>query len=150
MKNLKIITLWTLSLGLLSISCSNDDSDSQTDTQKPSITLISPQDEQVFEAGEQIQVQANFTDNVALASYKIDIHFAGDGHQHRGLLESEHQQWVYETTGSLSGTSDTLHLDIPIPTNAEEGHYHFGVYAIDVSGNQQVIWSEIEIHNHLD
>jgi uncharacterized membrane protein len=148
MKNVKFITLWALSLGLLSVSCSSDDS--QTDTQKPSITLITPQDEQEFEAGEQIHVQANFTDNMALASYKIDIHYTGDSHQHRTLSADEHQQWAYETTGSLSGTSDMIHIDILIPSNAEEGHYHFGVYAIDVSGNQQVIWSEIEVHNHLD
>src|SRR5690554_421894 len=148
MKNIKFIILWLLSLSLISVSCSNDDS--QTDTQKPSIALITPQDEQVFEAGEQIHVQANFTDNVALASYKIDIHYAGDGHQHRTLSEDENQQWAYETTGSLSGTSDTIHIDILIPTDAEEGHYHFGVYAVDASGNQQVVWSEIEVHNHVD
>ncbi len=148
MKNIKFITVLAVVTALFTLSCSDDDSNK--DTQKPTITLITPQDEQVFEAGEQIHVQANFTDNVALASYKIDIHYAGDGHQHRTLSEDENQQWAYETTGSLSGTSDTIHIDILIPTDAEEGHYHFGVYAVDASGNQQVVWSEIEVHNHVD
>ncbi|MFA7445789.1 MAG: DUF4625 domain-containing protein [Flavobacteriaceae bacterium] len=145
MKNIKFITVLAVVTALFTVSCSDDDSGK--DTQKPTITIVEPFDEQAFDAGNEIHVEVDFTDNTGLASYKIDIHFAGDGHQHRGITEEGHEEWAYETTGSLSGTSDNIHLHIPIPENTEEGHYHFGVYAVDTSGNQQVVWSEIEIHN---
>src|SRR5690554_6386081 len=108
MNNIKFITVLDVVTALFTVSCSDDDSNK--DTQKATITLITPQDEQVFEAGEQIHVQANLTDNLALASYKIDIHYAGDGHQHRTLSVDENQQLAHVTRGSRTGTSDTIHI----------------------------------------
>lgn len=32
-------------------------------------------------------------------------------------------------------------------TNNSEGTYHFGVFALDTSGNQNLVWQNIHIHN---
>lgn len=144
MKKFKFI--YAFALTAILFSCSDDDN--SADTVKPTITINEPTDEQVFHAGDEIHVDIDVTDNVELASYKIDIHFAGDGHTHDRLMSpSEHIEWDYETTGTLSGKNDNIHLHINIPIDVEEGHYHFGVFAIDKAGNQSVQWIELDIHN---
>lgn len=121
-------------------SCNNDDNNNVVDTQKPVITIVSPADEAMFTTGSTIHAELKFSDNQELASYKIDIHSA-EGHSHH--KHSEH--WNYEFSGSLSGKNDEKHLDIMIPEEVTAGHYHFGVYAIDKTGNQDVVWIEIEV-----
>lgn len=127
-------------------SCSSDDN-SPTDTEKPTIVINTPTDEQEFHLSGEIHTNISFSDNVELASYKIDIHFAGDGHAHR-QVQDEFIEWNYETTGVVSGKNDEIDLLITIPENVKQGHYHFGVYALDQAGNQEVQWIELEIHNH--
>lgn len=144
MKKINFIFVFAVVTALF--SCSSDDN-SGTDTQKPTIVIVEPADGEVLHAGEEIHVDIDFLDNVALASYKIDIHFAGDGHSHEKSME-DHIKWAYETNGLLSGKEDSVHLHIPVPENTEEGEYHFGVYATDKAGNQNVVWIEIDIHSH--
>lgn len=144
MKKFKFI--YAFALTAILFSCSDDDNNS-ADTVKPTITINEPTDEQVFHAGDEIHVDIDFSDNVELASYKIDIHFAGDGHSHRLMDISDNQEWEYETTGTLSGKNDNIRLHIDIPHDVEEGHYHFGVFAVDKAGNQSVQWIKLEIHN---
>lgn len=147
MKN-RIFLICTAFLGIFS-SCSTDDEN--TDTQKPNIYLNSPSDEQIFEPGDTIMVDAEFTDNQALGSYKIEIHFAGDGHHHK--TEEEGVEWFYTETGMIAGTPKVYHLvkEIAIPTAIngeplEHGHYHLGIYLIDAAGNEKQEFIEIEIH----
>ncbi len=129
-------------------SCSSDDN-STTDTEKPTIVINAPTDEQEFHSADEIHAHISFSDNVELASYKIDIHFAGDGHAHR-QMQDDFIEWSYETTGVISDKNDEINLFITIPVNVKEGHYHFGVYALDQAGNQQVQWIELDIHNHAN
>lgn len=126
-------------------SCSSDDN-SVTDTEKPAIVINAPTDEQEFHSSDEIHAHISFSDNVELTSYKIDIHFAGDGHAHR-QMQDEFIEWNYETTGVISGKNDEVHLYITIPENIKQGHYHFGVYALDQAGNQEVQWIELDIYN---
>jgi len=146
MKKLKFIYAFAVAAALF--SCSSDDNNS-VDTQAPTIVINEPTDGEVFHAGDEIHVDIDFSDNVALASYKIDIHFTGDGHSHEKSMNiSEHIEWEYEVTGVLSGKNQNLHIHIDIPENAEDGAYHFGVFAVDKAGNETVQWIEIDIHNH--
>lgn len=147
MKKFKFIYAFALA-GIL-FSCSDDDNNSVADTVKPTFVITEPTNGETFDAGDEIHVDIDFSDNVELSSYKIDIHFAGDGHTHeRNMNISEHIEWDYEATGNLSGKNDNLHLHIDIHHDAEDGEYHFGVFAIDKAGNQAVQWIEIDIHNH--
>ncbi|MGM0635869.1 MAG: DUF4625 domain-containing protein [Bacteroidota bacterium] len=134
---------------LLVASCSSDDD--SLDNQRPEINVISPNEAQAFESGESIPVDIDFTDNEALVSYKIEIHYAGDGHEHRSDFKDDHlEEWAYEVTGALSGNTDNVEIQIDIPTEVVEGDYHFGVIALDEAGNQAEAFTDIEIGDHHD
>ena len=142
---------------ILFVACSSDDKDSVA----PVITLIEPHVDEVFEPGEEIHFEANFTDNVQLASYKIDIHYGGDHTHGRGVAlgeghDHEYEKWDFEQVYPLSGRTMDVHRDIPIPTMIngkpiKRGEYHFGVYALDAAGNQSLVFRDIYIlddHDH--
>lgn len=144
MKKINFISVFAVLTVLF--SCSTDDN-SGTDTQKPTIEILTPTDGDILHTGEEFHVDIDFSDNVALASYKIDIHFAGDGHSHEKSM-NDPIEWTYETIGTLSEMEDNIHLDISIPESTKNGEYHFGVYATDKAGNQNVVWIKIDVHNH--
>lgn len=132
-------------VSIVAVSCSSDE---DIDTIKPEITIITPTDHQEVEPGTPLSFKANLKDNVGLASYKIEIHSAEDGHQHR----NEEIAFSYETVGSLSGTMQLLEKDIPVPANVLDGHYHVGIFVIDTAGNQNQQFIEVFIgedhHEH--
>lgn len=149
MKNKSIYFFLALFTTFIITSCSSDD-DGGTDTVPPTIAIIEPHDDDVFAPGDFIEIEIEFTDNVALASYKIDIHYSGDGHSH-DLMGGF--QWEYEESGTLSGTSQTVTTSVQIPEflgdiAIEEGAYHFGVYCLDAAGNETVVWQMIEVDTH--
>jgi len=154
MKKLKFISALAMIIALASCSsCSSDDNKTVVDTEKPTLNIVAPTNEKVVHSGDDIHVEVDFYDNVELASWKIDIHWAGDGHDHQhksvNVSEDDHVKWSYEKTGTLSGKNDHIHVHTDkIPANVEPGEYHFGVYVIDKAGNQQVQWIDINIHNH--
>lgn len=147
MKTLKHLLVAIITLTLF--SCSSDST--SPDSEKPTISIVKPTDEQSVLAGENLAVEIAFSDNVELASYKIEIHYSGDGHSHNRLnTPNEDIPWNYHSEGNLSGKNDIIHSTVQVPINAENGIYHFGVYALDRAGNQQSDWVEFEIHHLLD
>ncbi len=143
------------------VACNDDDDD--VDTTKPTIDIKKPANETEFHLGDKIEFECNFTDNVELASYKVDIHnnFDDHTHEHSAQLKSESEEeeghpWEYIKEGSLEGASDEVTLEITIPEtvvhdgNEEEvaaGHYHLGVFCLDKAGNENVVWIEIDIEH---
>lgn len=141
-------------------SCSDAD---DVDTKKPEIDVVSPQDHDHFHPGEEISFICNFTDDTELASYKIDIHSSFDGHEHSAQLKSgtedDHEHtWDYEYDGVFASgaTSERVEMTITIPEEIDHdgemeevaaGDYHFGVYCLDMAGNQQEVFIEIEIEH---
>lgn len=165
---MKKYLVYGLSLALATsiMSCSSDD-DAPRDSSAPIIVLNEPFEDEEFEPGEEIHFDADFTDDVALQSYKADIHYAGDGHSHRPAPMSENHdhehehsvEWDFEITGMISGTSANAHMHIDIPNLIEhdgemhpikEGLYHFSVFALDTAGNQSMIVRDIFIESHHD
>lgn len=149
MKNIKILSAIFCS-SLLILSCDKDDD--AKDTTPAVVTISEPGNEEAFAPGSEIHFEAVFSDNVQLASYKVDIHFNGDGHAHKLLANTEetHEVWDFEYTNKLYGKSQKVHehFDVPTLVNGkpiEEGEYHFGVYVIDAAGNQSVVWKKIDI-----
>ncbi len=148
MKN-KILVIASILAGTFGmISCSSDDEN--VDTQKPIIILNQPQNEAELHFGENLQIEAEFSDNVGLASYKIEIHSAGDGHTHKTLVGTE---WFHSETHPISGSPTHYiaqrNILIPAEINGEpvlEGHYHLGIYLVDTSGNEQQFFVEVDIH----
>ena len=144
--------------------CESDD----IDTVKPQIVLSEPAEEEAYAPGSAIHFVVTLSDNVALASYKVNIHGAFDGHTHsavqpsltratdaephpfeRTWMESEFISLGEEPiTGKQQVTIN--HMLMVIPDSIEgrpvkEGHYHLTVYCTDSSGQESFIAREIEI-----
>lgn len=142
-----------LSFAALSFIACNSDDDNSLDQEKPMVNIILPTDHQEYEPGDSINIQALLTDNESLASYKIEIHSAADGHTHThsvsSLDDDGHVEFHYEADYEISGTSYEVNQTIPIPENAEETHYHVGIFVLDDAGNQNEQFIEIFIgHEH--
>lgn len=136
-----------LALPLMMVACSSDDA---ADTNKPTITIAEPTALQKIGLGTNMHLHAVLTDNKELASYKIEIHSAEDGHEHRSTVEEFH----YEFIQTIGGTTHTIDREIAIPTNITQGHYHIGVFVLDKAGNQNQQFVEVILgeddpnHNH--
>lgn len=139
-----IMFLITASIAIAGASCSKDEADKI----KPVINLISPADHEEFRPGETIKFEAEFTDNVELKQYKIDIHF-DDGHDHKSV-QNGGMEWEFEHVASLSGTSQRILLEILIPETAKHGEYHFMVFCTDAAGNESFVTIDIEIEDDHD
>lgn len=154
MKKLHFLSILVLVTSLFIASCSSNDNNT-VDTEKPIIILKEPINDEIFAPGTEIHFDADFSDNVALGSYKIDIHNASDGHTHTRSLKTETTTtaaWTYSQTYTIEGDLKNTHVHhhIAIPTEINgipitEGIYHLGVYLVDKAGNQQQIFVEIVI-----
>jgi hypothetical protein len=148
MKKILIILLIALPFFF---SCSDDN-----DTQKPTIEILSPENETVFNPGETISLSVIFVDNEELASYKIEIHINSDGHTHKSstLLEAPFE-FNQEANFEKGLTRFDLNHEIPIPTtidgvSIEEGEYHLGIHCTDKVGNEGEVFIVVDIEDvHL-
>lgn len=137
---------------LLMASCSSNDDDNQVkDMEKPSIVdgkVPSPIDCQVYRRGDVIPFRYTFTDNVELGAFNIEIHNNFDHHTHSTSsadcpLDKKKEPvkpWVYNQDYTIAPGQKTYdaQVDIPIPTDIDEGDYHFMVRLTDKSGWQQL------------
>lgn len=137
-------TLVALSAALLFAAC---DDDNNYDSAKPEIMILSPEDDSHFHAGESFELEALIRDNEELASWKIDIHFNPDGHVHKSASTEAELEWQYSKNGNIEPglQSFTLKQTISIPVDTKHGDYHLGVYALDKSGNETVVFQEFEV-----
>lgn len=145
---MKKIAILVVMIAIGFTSCSK--SDDQPDTEKPQIDLHAPTDGAKIEAGDShgIHFDMEVSDNVGLQSYKVDIHSA-KGHTHSMGLRTldQHADWAFEKTWDLGGQRNAMihHHEIVVPEDAEPGEYHFVVYVLDVSGNQSMAFSTVEV-----
>lgn len=144
MKTNYIFGLWIAAiccvLNLLALtSCGGSD---EADITKPTIDLVAPCDgDSLLIGGENgVHFEMNVADDIALASYKIDIHNNFDGHGHNTLAAADATvpftfSRVYsDIAGKRNATIH--HHDIKIPSNATPGKYHLMVYLVDQAGNE--------------
>ncbi len=138
--------LFVAMLAGILMSCSNDD---DVDNTMPEINVIKPADDTHFKQGDVIDFEAILTDNVAVQSYKIDIHYAGDGHVHeKSASEEDHVEWSMQKDYAIDTPAAQVtvsHSEIVVPENAEPGGYHFGVYCVDAAGNESSVFLDMEI-----
>ncbi len=151
-------------------SCEKDD----VDNEKPVIRLIAPEEDEEIRPGSDIHFDVEFSDNVALASYKVNIHGAFDGHTHSATLSTraEEEGEPFERTwlesefialgdepiaGKRSVTVHHHHIVIPetitvdgVEKPIKEGHYHFMVHCIDEAGLERFVAREIVISSEAD
>ena len=158
---MKIKSLFTLCVlcGLLVLSMTSCE---EADTRPPYITLVSPKEDATIETGKELCIQVTFLDNMALRSYKINIHPNFNGHTHAPAREDAHerimnqsQQTVdFEITLTSESQSDPLSgqecfrdIDIDIPADATPGNYHLLIYCTDAAGNETYYARDLTLVN---
>ncbi|MDO5523358.1 MAG: DUF4625 domain-containing protein [Bacteroidia bacterium] len=133
------------------------------DNAKPTINLVAPAEGEVIKPGSDIHFDAVLTDDVALKSYKINIHGAFDGHSHSAATRTTADAVAFEKTwveadfiklgdepvlGKKQANLHHHHMVIPSEIGGKpvkEGHYHFIIYCTDEAGNESFVAREIEI-----
>ncbi len=147
------------------------------DTTKPVIDLHEPEDGECFKPGSEICLEMDLSDNIALESFKINIHNAFDGHEHEHAhapaqsatrhgdehddynTDADHAFTYDKTSEELGKDINGLknahqHIHIEIPADAACGDYHLMVYCYDVDKNEShvarsiAITKDAEEHEH--
>ncbi|MDR0713524.1 MAG: DUF4625 domain-containing protein [Bacteroidales bacterium] len=125
------------------------------DTTKPVITLIEPAEDDVLKIGGTVHFEMELEDDVALQSYKVNIHHNFDGHGHEKSdeetetvpFEYDNDKWDTDIAGKKNASIH--HHEISIPENATPGDYHFMVYCTDAAGNEANVVVNVEL-SHED
>lgn len=155
---MKVILYTSLVLLLATTACSSSD-DPTKDQQAPVIEYdgqtSNPLDCQVYRRGDVIPFNYTFTDNEALGSFNIEIHNDFDHHTHSTSIaecpldakKSPVHPWVYNKDYPIPGGEKhyTARIDIPIPTDIDEGDYHFMIRVTDAASWQQIRGVTIKI-----
>jgi len=145
-------------LGVLALSCSQE-GDLDRDLEKPSITVDYPggfpQSCSELVKGHTYQFKAMLGDNVALASYSLDIHHNFDHHTHddQGVpcaLEAIKQAvnpWIFMEHFSLADgpTSQEVTIELTLPGDIDAGDYHCAFSVTDGTGWQNRTSMDIKI-----
>ncbi len=116
-----------------------------TDTTKPVIDLIAPEDHSMYLTGDEngVHFEMNLSDNDLVKSYKIDVHNNFDGHSHaRDLRLGDDKTKPFSFNKEYTVNQRNAHIhhhDIKIPADATPGEYHLLVYCVDRSGNESMV-----------
>ena len=81
-------TKYSILLLLAAVTAFSRCDSEEIDTAKPQILLSEPAEEEAYAPGSAIHFVVTLSDNVALASYKVNIHGAFDGHTHSAVKPS--------------------------------------------------------------
>ena len=142
---------------LFFFSCGDDEE--STDTTGPTLTLNKPTDDEVFHIGETIDIDFNLEDESGINNYKVDIHW-GEDHEHKSAAIANSTKadvvevaWTYSKVFDDKKGQKSAHISIStdaIPDNTKSGHYHLGILATDLAGNETRKYIEIVIGEHID
>jgi hypothetical protein len=128
---------------LMAISFTTITSCDDSDTVKPIIRLIEPEEDEILKIGDEngVHLELELSDDVMLKSYKVDIHSNFDGHVHVSAPKAASEgtvDFTFNRSYDISGQRnvDIHHHDIKIPSNATPGDYHLMIYCTDAAGNE--------------
>lgn len=148
MKKSKYILVLLLFISIfITPSCEKHDAD----TEKPVITISGPKENDTLYIGSGVHFEADFSDNIALKSYKIDIHNNFDGHSHKSILTDDSIAFSFQKSWNFDEGLKNAHIhhhEIEIPNEIDNkpikpGAYHFMVYCTDAAGNES--WTAIAV-----
>ncbi|WP_103072541.1 DUF4625 domain-containing protein [Aquimarina sediminis] len=156
MKKIASILTITIFLGSF-ISCSSDND--ETDTEKPTISVNYnegfPKSCTVLKKGSQYTIRVKTSDNVALASYAIDIHHNFDHHTHDdqgsqcvlGAIKTPETPMIFMESYPINGDTQQFEIKqtIAIPDHIDSGDYHCQISVIDATGWQSRTSIDIKI-----
>ncbi|MBF8150755.1 DUF4625 domain-containing protein [Winogradskyella sp. F6397] len=147
-----------LFIALFIISCSSDDS-VDIDEQKPTISINYnegfPQACEQLVRGETYTFKAQVSDNLALASYSLDLHHNFDHHTHDDQdvycetepIKAAVNPFIYMESFSIENapTSYEINIVITIPNDIDTGDYHCAYSVTDETGWQSRTSIDIKI-----
>lgn len=147
------------SLAFFSFVLTSCDKDKDGDTTKPVINLIEPEEGAVLKIGSEtgVHLEMDLSDDVMLASYKIEIHNNFDGHTHSRAAGATKPFTYNKSWNDVTGLKNKRvhHHEILIPADATPGKYHLMVYCTDAAGNESSVARNIvlsltegEDHDH--
>lgn len=123
-------------------SCSKS---AKQDSEPPVIEqLITLNSDNVMELfypiGASVKFHTTITDNEELGSYRMEVHYAGDGHRHYRLEPTPNkatslENWEFDVSDNFSGKSKTFSISRTIDDDAKASPYHAIMYATDDAGN---------------
>ena len=150
---LSVATALLAVAGIAFSGCQKDVNSNVKDTEKPTINVSGPKKGTKLAIGATVHFEADFEDNVALRSYKIDIHNAFDGHKHEATRHGDDGvPFAYQHSWDLSGKKNAHihHHEIMIPKEingkpVKGGAYHFMVYCTDAARNESHIEIDVEL-----
>jgi hypothetical protein len=149
-KRISFLTICTMMV-IFSISFTACKEDS--DTTKPVINLIEPEEGDILQIGneEGVHFDVELSDNEMLASYKVDIHPNFDNHSHTKSTD-ETVDFEFAHSWDISGkkNADIHHHEILIPENATPGNYHLVVYCTDAAGNESHVAVNVVLSHEAD
>lgn len=122
------------------LSCEKD----SVDDEKPVISNLEIGHDGFFQAGAELHVEFEVSDNEGLDYYQITIH-------HEGEHKSTVTEWeLDEKFDEINGLKNyTVHNhDIEVPADAELGDYHVHLMVVDLAGN--VADEELELELVLE
>ncbi len=106
------------------VSCSEHD-----DT-KPSITVISPAENDTFLINDTIPFAAMFSDDDELSQYRLEVK------NNFSVHADSFPGWNTIIVNNISGNEQTVSLEIPVEDSISRGVYLLIVKAVDASGNE--------------
>jgi hypothetical protein len=125
---LKLILVLSLATGIQ--SCKKSDSD----TQAPSLVVLSPNSGDQFSSGSDITVIATFHDYIELGKYRLVIRWNTDAQNVSPNPEAS--SWEYLLEVPLSGKNEAINKKITVPENIRLGKYDMILYCLDKAGNE--------------
>ena len=146
--------LLLLSLFILVGGCVDDSQDMdapviEITNSTPSLStmeICGQEDDRVFFLNEirELELNLQITDENEIAELKWDIHNNFDCHGHGGgsapgfappAVDQQTEDWTLLRVEEVNAPSYELQEVLPVPENVTAGNYHFGLQAVDQSGN---------------
>jgi hypothetical protein len=82
-----------------------------------------------------LNLELDFSDDVELSQYKIDIHHNFDCHTH-GRIKEVGEPWFVARIEKLEGRVLRITEELKVPANVTAGNYHLLIYCLDKVGNE--------------
>jgi len=138
MKQFRLCPAYLLfAVALVFASCSDDE---PIDVVKPTLSINEVENGNRFRQGDTIKANLVFSDNVELASWKIDIKSASEDN-----LEKD-KAWKYKgKSGAISGRNGEVNVSVKVADDATPGKYQFVVTVFDKAGNSDRGFVDIEL-----
>ena len=147
----KKLCLWALVLSVVFFSCKKDD---EVDGEKPvfnsvkmnNVEMLTAEESEVAN-GEYLTFTISVQDNVALSELSVEVHEAGDGHEHERILKSGDDALVFgPKIYDLGGTqTKTVEVKVSDSLAHEATDYHLVLILLDKESNRTTTIQVFEI-----